>query len=198
MVTRILFFFFVIFNVDVFAGIEYVETKRMYTPEAPFIPSMMVFAVNYMNTNNLSDLNRFEFYSSYVKNTELFTLKSGELERYKSKETSCVINVKDRHNLKQFHNCGRHLAKLYLLKHNLTPYDFGYESFEGESVINSMQGVYFLLIDDKRVLLDIPSGKTVEDGKLYNVKVFLSPLGDYDQREIEMEFDHKGYVYGLN
>jgi len=175
-------------------GVEYVETERAYTP-TPFVPSMMLFSVNYMLNNDMFELNKFEFYNAYMTHGRFLTVDKFAVDEYKRLDEKCSKNKVL--NAKNIMECGRVVALLYVDSHNIVHQDFGFKTVSLEIVPDSKDGIFFFLKDGKRVLLHRASEFGIKKKKRYMVDMNLSSYGDYDLRELDLTFDYEAYLISV-
>ena len=177
-------------------SIEFVSTERVYTP-TPFIPSMMTFSFKYMFENNLSELNRFEFFSSYAKYGRLFTVDKHSLLDFQQKNKECKRVENRKLNGKELADCGRFLAEKYVSSHNVLPQDFGFKVLSKEIIPKLENDVFFFFDGELRVLLHQGKSFDLKENKRYKAELNLSPYGDYDLREVDLLFDYEAYIQNI-
>lgn len=176
-------------------GVEYVETERVYTP-IPFVPSMVSFSVSYMLDNDMFELNKFEFYHSYMTHGRFLTVDKLAIDEYKILGEKCSKNNKL--DAKKIIECGRVVALLYVESHNIVHQDFGFKTVIIEIVPKFKNGNFFFIKDGKNVLLHRASEFGIRKNKRYMVEINLSAYGDYDLRESGLKFDYEAYLVSVN
>ncbi|QEI12991.1 hypothetical protein [Cellvibrio japonicus] len=177
-------------------GVEYVETKRIYTP-TPFVPSMMLFSVNYMLNNDMFELNKFEFYNSYMDHGRLLTVDKLAVDEYKRLGEQCSKNQNNELSAKALSACGRVVAALYVESHNIVPQTFGFKTVILEVVPDLKNGAFFFIKDGDRVHLNRASDFGIKKNKRYLVEMNLSSYGDYDLREVGVPFNYEAYLISV-
>lgn len=174
-------------------GVEFVEVTRIYTP-IPFVPSMMTYSVSYMLKEDMHSLNRFEFYHSYVEHGRLFVVDELSYEKYKSQGERCLLREQNKPNAKELSACGRVVASQYVASHNVAPQMFGFKHLNLEIVAKFKDGVFYFVRDGSNVLLHQAGHFGVRKGNRYLIEANLSPYGDYDLREVDLQFDYEAYM----
>lgn len=175
--------------------IEFVDMSRVYTP-TPVFPSMMEFSTKYMLENDGFEINAFAFYHSYARSVRLFTVDAIAFQEYRLQKEECSPGKGGKPGTKELSTCGRVVAALYMDSHSMSPKFYGFESVSMEVVPRFRDGVFYFTMDGKNVLFHQADHFGLKKNKRYLIKANLSPYGDYDLREVNLQFGYEAYLSG--